>query len=259
MFFIFVYSLAISNVAASLKCADISTSGMPCVDVPLCSSGKTGSVVVNKLSNGLGSSKSASQVDLCYDTAYLKIKYSSFKQQYFSNVVYDECNDSVFNSDVAEVFIAPQLQSETAPHCYSEIDVNPANAIFESGIYNPNLNHTGIIGYSIDCGSSGIVHSTVVDKSSNTWTESLSIPWNVVDHPNCPSAREAVVSTSTTAATAPAYPVYRANFFRVNELVSVPTCSSTTCEYMAWSPTGSNPPAFHEPTRFGYLVLQQQV
>jgi hypothetical protein len=44
--------------------------------------------------------------------------------------------------------------------------------------------------------------------------------------------------------------------FRISQLTPSTACSSTTCEYMAWNPTLANPPAFHEPTKFGYLLLQ---
>jgi hypothetical protein len=51
--------------------------------------------------------------------------------------------------------------------------------------------------------------------------------------------------------------VYRANMFRISQLTSSGAkCSSASCEYLAWSPTLSDPPAFHEPTHFGYLLMQ---
>eukprot|EP01034_Spumella_vulgaris_P026409 gene26409-32987_t len=84
---------------------------------------------------------------------------------------------------------------------------------------------------------------------------------NVIDKPNgCPSEPKGSLNIRNLREmdATPSSVVYRANFFRVNELVSSPTCSSSSCEYLAWSPTGVNPPAFHEPTKFGYLVLQQQ-
>jgi hypothetical protein len=51
---------------------------------------------------------------------------------------------------------------------------------------------------------------------------------------------------------------YRANFYRVNELepVGQQLCSSSSCEYLAWSPTMVDPPAFHCPKKFGYLILE---
>jgi len=248
---IFVLLLTSFVSTEGATCADFSGTNLPCVEVPLCSTTKTGHISINKLSNGLGNSKSTSNIDICFDEKFLTVKIDSLKQIYYSNHVYSSCNDAIFNSDISEVFIAPWYKSAPTPHCYSEIDVSPSNFIFESGIYNPNLNHSGVSNYLINCGTSGITHSTAIDKASSSWSENLSIPWSVIDKPyGCPTASSEAESSTVSD-------VYRVNFYRVNELVSTSTCSSTTCEYMAWSPTGSNPPAFHEPTKFGYLVLQR--
>lgn len=251
---------AFKNFASGFSCADFSSTNLPCVEVQHCSTLQKVSLSINKLSNGNGASKSSSDVSLCFDETDLKIQINSQRQQYYSTHAFDECNDSVFNSDVAEVFIAPWYKNEPTPHCYSEIDLNPFNKLFESGIYNKNLNRTGITGTTFDCGTSGVKHSTTI-SDSNSWTESLSIPWNIIDKPyGCPVAEPLkslnIRNLRETASTA-ASSVYRANFFRINELSSSPTCSSTSCEYLAWSPTLVNPPAFHEPTKFGYLVLKQ--
>ncbi len=230
-------------------CKDFVATNLPCVDVPACGSTSLGKLKINKLSNGLAASSSTSDVEICHNESDLKIKIISLQQKYYSNHEFSDCNDSIFNSDIAEVFIAPWFKNEPDPHCYSEIDVSPSNKLFESGIYNPNLNHTGVSNYLFDCATSGVKHSTFSSLSNGIWTEDLSIPWSVINHPyGCPS-------TGATSTEVKANGVYRANFFRVNELVPTDTCSSTSCEYMAWSPTGSNPPAFHEPTKFGYLVL----
>jgi len=50
--------------------------------------------------------------------------------------------------------------------------------------------------------------------------------------------------------------MYYANFYRINELNKVATCTTSDCEYIAWSPTYVNPPAFHEPLYFGTIVLE---
>ena len=50
--------------------------------------------------------------------------------------------------------------------------------------------------------------------------------------------------------------IYRANIFRINQLTTNSQCNSNICEYMAWNPTNVDPPAFHEPTKFGFLLLQ---
>ena len=236
----------ISGVAA-YTCDDFKSTGLPCVEIPTCASNVVTGGVVNKLSNGLGSAKSVTKFRACYDESSLSFEMNNYNQYYYSSYNYGACNDNVFNSDVVEVFIAPWSVEEPTPHCYSELDVAPSNKIFQSGIYNPNLNHTGIKNYLIDCESSGVASSTEVVLSSSAWIETLTVPWSVVDNPNgCP------VSAKKSS---PASKVYRFNVYRVNELSSVSTCSTSTCEYMAWSPTLSNPPAFHEPTKFGYAVL----
>lgn len=234
----------LSTAAAGYTCADFKSTGLPCVEIPSCDSGKTGTVVVNQLSGGQGKAKSTTKVGVCYNAGSLSFEMTNAAQNYYSSYNYGACNDNVFNSDVVEVFMAPWSKDEPSPHCYVELDVAPSNAIFQSGIYNPNLNHTGVKNYLIDCESSGVSSTTNVNLASNTWVETLTVPWSVVDKPyGCP------VSVPT------GNQVYRMNVYRVNELSAVTTCSSSTCEYMAWSPTGSVPPAFHEPTKFGYTII----
>jgi hypothetical protein len=232
-----------------VSCANISKdSSIPCVEIPECSSGSKSKIQISQLSNGLGQASSTSDIALCYTSNYLSAVVESSNQKYFPLAdQFQACNDAVFNMDVVELFIAPSGSSD--PYCYSEIDTSPYDMIFESGIYNPYLNHTGVSNYLIDCSSSHIRHDTTVDKQSHSWNWVVNIPWSVVNSSKgCPTYTKEVSATAGT--------VYRANMYRVNELTAVSTsCSSTTCEYMAWSPTYSNPPAFHEPTRFGYFLL----
>ena len=120
------------------------------------------------------------------------------------------------------------------------------------------MNHTGIVGTLLDCQTTGIVHS--VDKTeTDSWVVSLSIPWDLIHTVSiCDFTTEAgrnqELVTPNPYAGAPSS-VYRANFYRVNELIPTSACNSSTCEYMAWSPTYQSPPAFHEPTFFGVLYL----
>lgn len=237
-----IFSCALGQ---SASCKEISkSSDLPCIEVSSCSSKQTlAKVEVNKLSNGLGLAHAKSVASFCHTADHLQITIDSFNQTYFpSSTQFSSCNDNVFNLDVVEVFISPHAE---APNCYSEIDVSPYNAIFESGIYNPNLNHTGVENYLIDCNTSNIVHQTHLDKSNSKWSSIYQLPWKVIDNPyGCPKSTLDKHDN-----------IYRANIFRVNEMASTTKCSSSLCEYMAWSPTFSNPPAFHEPKYFGYVVL----
>jgi hypothetical protein len=211
--------------------------------------------VVQSLSSGASQGKSAAEAELCYDDSGLTLKVVAKNQYYYpAKNAYKACNDGVFNADVVEFFLtSPALANgNTLPsndlHCYNELDVNPSNAIFESGIVNPNLNHTAVQNVLIDCSTSKLVHSAEV--KGNTWTMTMKVPYSVLDYPaGCPSNQLAAVSMPKVGR------VYRGNIYRINELTATAKCSSSLCEYLAWSPTGCTPPAFHEPTKFGYFIF----
>jgi hypothetical protein len=238
---------AIIPVTLSLKCDMYADKNLPCVEVPRCSSNTFGTLEINQLSNGLGASVSNSEISLCFDDLNLYVSHMALKQSYLTNPGYDTCNDHIYNSNVAEMFIAPNMES--VPHCYNELDISPFNVMFDSGIYNPNLNHSGIVGYQFPCEGTGIEYETEVNMASNYWKAKMSFSFELLNCPyECPLSRYCGHSTPND--------VYRVNFFRINQLVETATCNSSLCEYMAWSPTMANPPAFHEPSKFGYMLLQ---
>ncbi len=130
--------------------------------------------------------------------------------------------------------------------------------MFEAGIFNPNLNQTGIVGADMSCDTSGIVHDTNVVKPADgsdkgEWKAALSYPFHLL---NCPYNCQNMSGTTRYCGHDTPNDIYRLNFFRINELTPVSKCSSSTCEYLAWSPTDANPPAFHVPTKFGFILLQ---
>lgn len=258
---LFLAFLVLSGNAAT-TCSTISNpNSLPCVEIPSCSTTKTSSISINQLSTGLGPAKSTAAVNLCYNSNSLHLTVAATQQNYFSSRTFTSCNDAVYLVDVIELFIAPPCASHSSecdsygnPYCYSEIDTAPKNEIFESGIYAPYLNHTSVQNYLIDCSSSGVTHTT--QMASKAWSLDLTVPWDVVYNPQgCPKAAESDSSNKKFSVSPSAGTIFRANMYRVNELTSTTQCSSSTCEYLAWSPTLSNPPAFHEPKKFGYFVL----
>ncbi len=244
MILIFITFLFLCNRVFSgfLNDCNSINSSLPCLEVKKCNV-QTNSITVNLLSNGLGNAQSNSIIDLCYNNSGLTIKNSANIQNYYTDSPYNNCNDAIYNLDVSEFFISPFYLSETAPHCYNEIDINPENVMFESGVYNKNLNHSSVQNFLIDCNKSGISYN--VEIKGNSWISTLVIPWDVMNNPSgCPVDSGKALKG-----------IYRANFYRINELKATSKCNSTECEYMAWSPTLSNPPAFHEPTKFGFLIM----
>lgn len=253
----FLFFLFLSKILStfSLSCSSFTSSSLPCLEVPRCdvaspqpmTSSNNVTFTINQLSTGKGSSKSYSEVVLCYDNTHLYVTHIAYNQTIISDTTYNQCNDAIYNSNVMELFIAPNM--EETPHCYNELDISPKNVMFDAGIYNPNLNYSGIIGTTFPCSTSGITNMVTINQNEFTWRADMSFPFSLLNCPyNCPLNRYCGHST-------PNY-IYRANFYRINELISTSKCSSTTCEYMAWNPTMRDPPAFHEPTKFGYLLLQ---
>lgn len=244
--------ISLFSVTLSLKCASfthrLSDKDVPCVEVYRCSSNtsKPTKITINQLSTGKGPSSAYSEVSLCFDDLNLYVTHSAYKQEYLTSTSYTKCNDPIYNSNVAEFFVAPEMESD--PHCYNELDIAPTNVMFDSGIYNPNLNYSGIVGTTFECSSSGITNTVVVNQSEQSWTASMSFPFSLLNCPyNCPLSRYCGHTTPNH--------IYRGNFYRISELTSTQKCSSSSCEYLAWSPTFRDPPAFHEPTKFGYLIL----
>jgi hypothetical protein len=109
-------------------------------------------------------------------------------QKYLSPTTYSQCNDAIFYSDVAELFIAPSMEEET--HCYNELDISPYNVMYDSGIYNPNLNHTAVEGTTFTCDAYNITHTTSIDMNKNQWEASMTFPFSLLNCPyNCPLKR----------------------------------------------------------------------
>ena len=164
-----------------IKCSALPANNLPCFEVPRCSTGQTADIFINQLSNGYGASQSQSDVSLCFDDVRLYVNHTANGQIYLNNPGYKTCNDPVFNADVAEMFIAPNMES--TPHCYNELDISPFGVMFDAGIYNPNLNHTGIEGYEFECSGTGVEYSSSINMVDNMWSATLSFTFALL---NCP-------------------------------------------------------------------------
>mmetsp|Transcript_21705 Transcript_21705/g.36689 ORF Transcript_21705/g.36689 Transcript_21705/m.36689 type:complete len:254 (+) Transcript_21705:81-842(+) len=243
-----VVSLQIS-LGGCLKCDSMPDKSLPCVEVPKCNSGADlAEINIYLLSNGRGNASADSIVQLCFSDTEFYLYHRAMGQKYMERTDYSQCNDPVFNSNVAEIFIAPNM--EKSPHCYNELDISPYNVMFDAGIYNEDLNYKSVEGYPFDCESANITHSTLINMEQNEWQYNMTLPFSLLNCPyNCPMKRYCGHTTPNN--------IYRANLFRINQITQEQAeCTSDTCEYMAWNPTGVNPPAFHEPEKFGFLLLQ---
>jgi hypothetical protein len=230
--------------------------------------GSSAPILVNQEVNGSSQSLfTTSSVYLCYSSKYLKIQFISYNQTNYPNSsTYNSCNDPIYLLDVIENFLGLPANRSSETYCYSEIDISTYNIAYESGIYNPNLNHSGVKNTLYNCSTSGIKHSTKILQNSGSfnslinpsWITFLSIPWKVVNCPlGCPTNKQNPICFDERLANMPQFnTMYRGNFYRINEITSTAKCSNITCDYVAWKPTFQTSPAFHEPLYFGSFILK---
>ena len=131
-------------------------------------------------------------------------------------------DDPLWREDVYEVFLAPW---EEPPTLYYEFEVNPLGALFDARVDSPLRRRDGMrVATEWDCDG----FEARVTRAEGRWSASIRIPLDsLVD--GAPPSR------------------WRANFYRIDR--------GTVDEYSAWSPTGSDPPDFHVPERFGILRM----
>ena len=129
-------------------------------------------------------------------------------------------DDALWTEDVFEVFLSP----EDPQLVYYEFEVNPLGALFDARVESPEGRRTTMrVETSWDCPG----YSARVRRRERLWSALVTIPL-------APMKGEAART-------------WRANFYRVDR--------GKTDEFTAWSPPMADPPDFHVPARFGYLVL----
>jgi len=131
----------------------------------------------------------------------------------------------LWEEDVVEVFLAG---GPGVPIRYAEIEVNPAGALFDAMIDNPD-GHRGTMRADPGWDAPGL-RARVSADSARGWTVELQVPWGAIGAG--PGGFEAL----------------RANFYRIDRP------ADGDPEFTAWSPTLVDPPDFHKPDRFGLLL-----
>ncbi|MDX1583861.1 MAG: carbohydrate-binding family 9-like protein [Thermoanaerobaculia bacterium] len=137
-----------------------------------------------------------------------------------------ERDDDLWKEDVVEIFLAPRDLEH-----YFELEVNPLGTLFDARVSFPGPTRaTMTVDKSWDCpgfaGAVKIVRTTDEEQMSIFVT----IPFSCLG--DSPGRGDR----------------WRANFFRIDR-------SSVGDTFAAWSPTFSNPPDFHVPSRFGHLLF----
>lgn len=139
-------------------------------------------------------------------------------------------DEPLYDQDVAEIFLCPTGELRN----YFELEFSPHAVIWDGLTVNPGLGpQTVESDPSWTCeGLQCLAHIERAPKGSarpdRWWSVEVAVPFKGLAVPvPVPGDR------------------WRANFYRIDY--------TTPAEYSAWSPTFANPPAFHVPTRFGWL------
>jgi len=236
-----LFSFVIAQQTCASVLAQMEAKGhvpVPCLAVPNCT---TSVVKIPNIqySDGHATLPQGTSFSLCYTPDVIQVNL------YFNNDIYlrndyKNCNNPLYNQEVAEVFIAPGTDDTPV---YHEIELSPNNILFVNQIYNPYLNGS-ITGVNVSCTQSGIVTNATKDPANQSWQGQISLPFTLISN-----------VTYSNALNKPSSQIWRIGLYRIVMLKNTTSCDPSICNYGAWSPTFKNPPSFHQPIYFGVLVL----
>jgi hypothetical protein len=261
MEFTFISTLLLTALCVCLSSAEVQQEIYHCGDA-----WHSAVLSIRQLSSGESNAIFPTRISVCYDRTGLQIAYSAEDQKHFHPDQDTDCNSDIYNLSVLEFFLGPlqpggETPFEDGPFCYSELDVNPFATPYQSGIFNPYRNASSFEHTLLNCSSTGVAVSAsigdIAPAGKGGWQATMTVPWHIANCPaGCPKSKD---QSDPERCTSPARKgdTYRANFYRIAQLSALPEgyCCSGGCEYSAWSPTLAVPPAFHEPTHFGTLVI----
>jgi alpha-galactosidase len=152
-------------------------------------------------------------------TLYLRFECRYQELFLFRDSDPDGRRDHLWDRDVAEVFLQPDLSRERH---YKEFEVSPNGLWVDLDIFpggRADLN-------------SGMMRSIALEEVSRRWTAEVAIPMQSLTVSFDPNV------------------VWRVNFFRVEGAAKLR-------HYMAWQPTHSPRPNFHVPGAFGRMRFEK--
>lgn len=147
-------------------------------------------------------------------------------------------NDPIFNEEVVEVFFDPRPEGDT----YYEFEISPLNVRFAAIIRRPIPPLPEKIIKKLDCGK--LITNVETDgalsdfpKPAQGWRALLGIPFELLERDKPPKAGD----------------VWRGNLYRIDRRPPEDPNSPLQDEFSCWSPTFTEPAAFHRPEYFGLI------
>eukprot|EP01094_Clydonella_sp_ATCC50884_P014910 TRINITY_DN25479_c0_g1_i1.p1 TRINITY_DN25479_c0_g1~~TRINITY_DN25479_c0_g1_i1.p1 ORF type:complete len:238 (+),score=31.05 TRINITY_DN25479_c0_g1_i1:49-762(+) len=201
------------------------------VSVPACVSGAATLPNPFSLSDCTGIAAQATQVSLCHTEYAISVYFSCTDNNIQSP--YSQCNDPLFNSDVFELFIAPQpLGSDPVAQHYIELELSPFDVMFAANVTNPNATCSGISSNYLNCTS--FPHAVTYNREQQNWGGYVDVPFSELS----------ILPYYTPGGTS-----YVVNFFRID------TPLHAAKEYSSYVCDGASPACFHMPAYFFALQL----
>lgn len=184
----------------------------------------------NRSGNDVSDPGLRTEVMTCYDDSTLYIAFICKDPDIWSSFTIRD--EYLWEEEAVEVFI----DVDKVPENYVEIEVSPANIIFDSYIVDPeNIDvaetaRFDLRGIRTEVKINGTLNE--LGDKDDSWTVEIAVPFKDLNTEKTPRV------TSETD--------IRINFFRLDKNRGMDSCS------YAWSPTGER---FHKPSVFGKLIF----
>ena len=198
------------------------------LDEPAWQSAQTVTLAENRAGTAVSDSAVLTRVKTCYNPATLYIAFVCNDPDIWST--FTQRDEHLWEEEAVEVF----LDTDREPSTYVEIEVSPANVLFDSYIVDPvHIDVPATKQYDLSAIQTAVaVEGTLNrrDDRDRRWTVEIAIPLAEVI-----KDAKGVVPGQTS---------WRINFYRIN------ADGGGESAYYAWSPTGAR---FHKPEVFGVV------
>ena len=150
-------------------------------------------------------------------------------------------NDPISDEEVVEVFLSPDPDSGY----YYEFELSPANVRFAALVKNHGSPDWENIEKYLDCSrmkTSVEIEGKINEPqfSSRGWSAIIGIPFSMMGLEKPPENGD----------------VWRGNFYRIDR-PHPEKPDMFEHEFSCWSPTLTDPPAFHRPDKFGRIIFER--
>lgn len=180
-----------------------------------------------QLADGSAEARQQTRVELAWDAKGLEVVFTCEDEDAWGTL--KRRDDPLWQEEAVEVFIAA---GGADPRVYFEVELSPRGVLFDAKVENPHSRREDMrVDVDWDWHDIEAQAGPLTGGRRQDWRARLFLPWKALGLAAPP-------------------PVLRANFYRIERPRNAPA------EFSCWSPTLKSPPDFHQPARFGTLLLE---